>query len=220
MIASTKSGGATMRSVVLSRSALAESLGSLLVASPNAALDLRSDARGLGLADVSAIAHDVGFRHALHSPEQIQHSALAPSTGGHEVVDNWWSGGAQPVVTFLAVVISVKRVAAGSAVSYGYHYTTQAETTLALVSAGFADGVPRSASGRAHVLLAGAISPIAGRIAMDQCVVDVGDVPVSVGDTAVIWGASPSLAQWSEWSRRSEGVLLSHRGDRVVTTWH
>jgi hypothetical protein len=218
MIASTKSG-APMRSVVLSQSALAESLGSLFLASPAAALDLRSQARGLGLAEVSAIAYDVGFRHALHSPGEAEHSALAPSNDDHIVLENWWGGGAQPVVEFFAVVISVKRVGAGSSVSYGYHYTTQNETTLALVSAGFADGVPRSASGRAHVALAGTHSPIAGRIAMDQCVVDAGDTPVSVGDNAVIWGASPSLAQWSEWSGRSEGVLLSHLGDRVVKTW-
>jgi alanine racemase len=135
------------------------------------------------------------------------------------VIENWWSGGTEPVVEFFAVVISVKRVGAGSAVSYGYHYTTQAETTLALVSAGFADGVPRSASGRGHISLAGGLSPIAGRIAMDQCVVDCGDAPVSVGDNAVIWGASPSLTHWSQWAARSEGTLLSHIGDRVVKTW-
>lgn len=208
-----------MRSALLSQSALAESLGSLFVESPNAALDLRSDAVGLGLEKVSAIAHDVGFRHALHSPGQAEDSSLVASSEGHAVIENWWNAGTAPVVEFVAVVISVKRVGAGSAVSYGYHYTTTTETTLALVSAGFADGVPRTASGRGHVSLAGGLSPIAGRIAMDQCVVDCGDAPVSVGDTAVIWGESPSLAQWSQWSARSEGTLLSHLGDRVVKTW-
>lgn len=218
MIASTKPGS-PMRSALLSQSALAESLGSLFMESPSAALDLRSNAVGLGLAEVSAIAHDVGFRHALHSPGQAEHSSLAAGAEGHTVIENWWNASTRPVVEFVAVVISVKRVSAGSAVSYGYQYTTKTETTLALVSAGFADGVPRSASGHGHVFLVGALSPIAGRIAMDQCVVDCGDAPVSVGDDAMIWGDSPSLTQWSQWSARSEGALLSHIGDRVVKTW-
>lgn len=208
-----------MRSAVFSRSALISSLGSLLGDPEDCALDLRSNAMGLGIADVSAIAREVGFRFALHSPGQAVQSALAPCTGGHALVGNWWSDGTEPVVTLSAAVISVKRVGAGSAVSYGYHYVTAKETTLALVSAGFADGVPRSASGYGHIALGGVHSPIAGRIAMDQCVVDCGDHDVSVGEVAVIWGGSPSLTQWSEWSGRDEGALLSHIGDRVVKSW-
>jgi alanine racemase len=117
---------------------------------------------------------------------------------------------------FLADVISVKRVPANTPVSYGYHYTTPQESTLALVSAGFADGVPRSASGKAWVSVNGVLCPIAGRIAMDQFVVDCGDHPVAVGDEVEIWGTSPTIDQWAEWSGRPVEGLLAHIGDRVV----
>jgi alanine racemase len=117
---------------------------------------------------------------------------------------------------FHATVISVKRVPPGTPVSYGYHYRTPTETTLALVSAGFADGVPRSASGKAFVRVGEVLCPIAGRIAMDQFIVDCGDHPVSVGDDVEIWGSSPTIDQWATWSGRPVEALLAHVGDRVV----
>ena len=120
------------------------------------------------------------------------------------------------VPQFCASVISVKRVPANTPVSYGYHYRTETETTLALVSAGFADGVPRSASGKAYVRVGDVLCPVAGRIAMDQFIVDCGDTPVAVGDEVGIWGSSPTIEQWSEWSGRPVEALLAHVGDRVV----
>ena len=117
---------------------------------------------------------------------------------------------------FYATVISVKRVPGNTPVSYGYHYHTETETTLALVSAGFADGVPRSASGKAFVRVGDVLCPVAGRIAMDHFIVDCGDTPVSVGDEVEIWGTSPTIEQWSEWSGRPVEALLAHVGDRVV----
>lgn len=209
-----------MRTATLSRRALVEQCQRLLDAhGDTVALDVRANALGLGVAEVSSLARDAGVRFALHSPGEQRLSALAESPGGHPVATGWWGSDHNPVVTFVASVVSVKRVPAGSHVSYGYRYTTAHETTLALVSAGFADGVPRSASGRAHISVGGHNALIAGRIAMDQCVLDCGDEPVSVGQDAVIWGHSPSLRQWSEWAGRSEGLLLSHIGDRVVKTW-
>lgn len=117
---------------------------------------------------------------------------------------------------FLADVISVKRVPANTPVSYGYQYRTTTETTLALVAAGFADGVPRSASGKAFVRVGNTLCPVAGRIAMDQFIVDCGDTPVFVGDEVEIWGTSPTIEQWAEWSGRPVAALLAHVGDRVV----
>jgi alanine racemase len=124
--------------------------------------------------------------------------------------------GHHPPAQFRATVISVKRVPTNTPVSYGYHYRTQTETTLALVSAGFADGVPRSASGKAFVRVGEILCPVAGRIAMDQFIVDCGDTPVSVGDEVEIWGVFPTIEQWAKWSGRPVEALLSHVGDRVV----
>jgi alanine racemase len=141
-------------------------------------------------------------------PETVDSSALRRLTTADPVHH---SGG-----QFSATVISVKRVGPGTPVSYGYHYRTQAQTTLALVSAGFADGVPRSASGKAFVRVGDNLCRVAGRIAMDQFIVDCGDTPVSVGDEVEIWGSSPTIEQWAEWSSRPVDALLAHVGDRVV----
>ncbi len=124
--------------------------------------------------------------------------------------------GSETRAQFSASVISVKRVPANTPVSYGYHYRTEVETTLALVSAGFADGVPRSASGKAFVRVGEVLCPVAGRIAMDQFIVDCGDTPVNVGDEVEIWGTSPTIEQWAQWSSRPVEALLAHVGDRVV----
>src|SRR5690606_32922386 len=72
--------------------------------------------------------------------------------------------GLRPAMTLVGRLAAVKRVRAGSGVSYGHTYLTDTETTLALVPLGYGDGVPRAASGTAEVLLAGARRRIAGRV--------------------------------------------------------
>lgn len=218
MTARTKSGP-PLRSAELSRVALTANLSALRANhDEDAAVDLRANALGLGSAQVAGLAQDVGFRHCVVDPWDTPPAELQIAPAGVPAVSGWWDGQGGPVVSFGATVISVKAVPSGTAVSYGYEYTTTTDTTLALVSAGFADGVPRVTGGR--IALDGVTFPIAGRIAMDQCVVDVGDASVEVGQRAVIWGGSPSLAQWSLWSHRPESALLAHLGSRVVKTWH
>jgi alanine racemase len=105
-------------------------------------------------------------------------------------------------MTVQARVALTKRVPAGAGVSYGHTYTTATETTLALVPVGYADGVPRAAGNRAPVLAAGAQRRIAGRVCMDQFVLDVGDDPVAAGDAVVLWGpgtdGEPTAQQWAD----------------------
>jgi alanine racemase len=100
-----------------------------------------------------------------------------------------------------ARVALVKRVPAGAGVSYGHTYVTERATTLALVPLGYADGVPRSASDRAPVWLAGKVRRVAGRVCMDQFIVDCGDDPVTVGDEAVLFGpgldGEPTADDWA-----------------------
>lgn len=218
MTARTKSGP-PLRSAELSRVALTANLSALRANhGEDAAVDLRANALGLGSAEVAGLAHDVGFRHCVVDPWDTPPAGLKTVAAGVPAVSGWWDGEGGPVISFGATVISVKTVPSGTAVSYGYEYTTTTDTTLALVSAGFADGVPRVTGGR--IALGGVTFPIAGRIAMDQCVVDIGDASVEVGQRALIWGGSPSLAQWSLWSHRPESALLAHLGSRVVKTWH
>ena len=94
----------------------------------------------------------------------------------------------KPVMRAEAKVVQTKRVQAGEGVSYGYLYRTDRETTLALVPVGYAEGLPRNASGKAEVSINGKLYKIHSRIAMDQFVVDVGDASVSPGDTVIIFG--------------------------------
>jgi alanine racemase len=110
--------------------------------------------------------------------------------------------GLRPAMTVRAKVALVKRVPAGEGVSYGHTYTTGHDTTLALVPIGYGDGVPRAASNRAPVWLAGAPRRIAGRVCMDQVVLDCGDDTVAAGDVAVLFGpgdgGEPTADDWAE----------------------
>jgi alanine racemase len=209
-----------MRSATLSIDALTGNLRDVLQQHGNdVVLDLRGDACGFGIEAVSSQAQDLGFRRALVSPRDAPRSVLDQAPAGQPAIDSWWSGPAGAIMTFAADIVSIKRVPADSPVSYGYHYRTTQETTLVLVGAGYADGVPRTASGHAQISISGTLFPIAGRIAMDQCVVDIGDAEAAVGDQAVIWGDSPSLEDWSQWSSRPPAALLTRIGTRVVKQW-
>jgi alanine racemase len=110
--------------------------------------------------------------------------------------------GLRPAMTVRATVALAKRVPAGVGVSYGHTYFPPAETTLALVPVGYADGIPRAAGNAAPVLAGGAQRPIAGRVCMDQFVLDVGDAPVAPGDEVVLWGpgdgGEPTAQQWAD----------------------
>ncbi|CAQ00640.1 alanine racemase [Clavibacter sepedonicus] len=124
-----------------------------------------------------------------------------------------------PAMTLEADVVSVKRVEAGHGVSYGLDHRTAGPSTLVLVPLGYADGIPRIAAPRASVLLNGRRFPVAGRIAMDQLVLDVGDLPVEVGDTAVILGpgdrGEPTAEEWAGWAETIGDEIVTRVGPRV-----
>jgi alanine racemase len=106
--------------------------------------------------------------------------------------------GLRPAMSVRARVMLVKRVPAGQGISYGHHYVTTTETTVAVVPVGYADGVPRAASGLGPVSVGGQTFRIAGRVCMDQIVLDVGDLPVRAGDEAVLFGADgPHVDEWA-----------------------
>jgi alanine racemase len=126
--------------------------------------------------------------------------------------------GLRPAMTVQARIALTKRVPAGVGVSYGHTYSPDKETTLALVPVGYADGVPRVASNRAPVLAAGAQRTIAGRICMDQFVLDVGDDPVAPGDPVVLWGSGehgePTAQQWADAADTIHYELVTRIGGR------
>jgi alanine racemase len=115
-----------------------------------------------------------------------------PQHGDHDL---------RPAMTFRSSVALTKRVAAGESVSYGQAWTAGQPTHLALVPVGYADGVPRTLSGRMSVWLAGKRRPVVGRVCMDQLVVDCGDDQVREGDEVLLFGpgdrGEPTAAEWA-----------------------
>jgi alanine racemase len=129
----------------------------------------------------------------------------------------------RPVMSLRAPVVAVRRVRAGDAVGYAAQYRARAETRIATLALGYADGVPISASGRGSVFLAGARRPIAGRVSMDYVGVEVGDAQVAIGDVATVFGSEvaggPSVLPVEEAAEAAGTIpyeLLVRVGARVL----
>ncbi|MER7661239.1 MULTISPECIES: alanine racemase [unclassified Streptomyces] len=137
----------------------------------------------------------------------------SPELGTHEEL------GLRPVMTLAASVALVKQVPAGHGVSYGHHYVTQRETTLGLVPLGYADGIPRHASGRGPLLVGGERHTIAGRVAMDQFVVDLGGQKIHEGAQALLFGpgdrGEPTAEDWAEAAGTIAYEIVTRIGTRV-----
>lgn len=118
--------------------------------------------------------------------------------------------GLKPVMHLQTFISSVKEVPAGQGVSYGLNYVTDQPTTLALVPMGYADGVPRVATGGPVRIYPAGAEPRTyrevGRIAMDQMVIDLGAPGLSdpalgyLGAPAVLFGAgeNPPVTDWAQ----------------------
>jgi alanine racemase len=109
----------------------------------------------------------------------------------------------RPAMSLVSAVSFVKRVAAGEAVSYGLRHTFAADTTVATVPIGYADGVPRALSLRGgEVLVGGRRRRIVGVITMDQLMVDCDDDDVAIGDEVVLigrqGGEEVTAAEWAD----------------------
>lgn len=128
----------------------------------------------------------------------------------------------RPAMTLTAPVVSVRDVGVGTYVGYDHAHTTDRATRLALLPLGYADGLPRVASGRAEVLVRGRRCPVAGLISMDQVVVDVGDLAVVPGETVTVLGpghdGEPTLAEWAAWAGTLPHEIVTGIGPRVRRT--
>jgi alanine racemase len=127
--------------------------------------------------------------------------------------------GLMPAMTLRAEAALVKRVRAGEGVSYGHEYTTTRDTTLVLVPLGYADGVPRHASNAGPVWVNGRRFTVAGRVCMDQVVVDVGDLEVAAGDRVVLFGSGrngePTAQDWADVVGTIHYEIVTRIGPRV-----
>jgi alanine racemase len=133
--------------------------------------------------------------------------------------------GLVPAMTVEAELANVKRLPAGHGVSYGHHYVTPSDTTVGVVPLGYADGVPRHASGvegapGAPLGVAGRRLAIAGRVCMDQVMVDLGPGATEVaGDRVVLFGTGtdggPTAQDWADAAGTISYEIVTRLGARV-----
>lgn len=133
-----------------------------------------------------------------------------------------WGRHLQPVLSLKAKVASVRRIYKGEGAGYGLDLAAERDMRLATLTIGYADGYPRALSGgKGTVLLGGKRAPIAGRICMDQMMVDVTDIPqVQAGDTATLIGSMGeeriSVCDLAQQAGTISNEILSQLGTRLT----
>lgn len=176
------------------------------------------------------LARDAGLRPELRHLANSVATLAAPETHYELVRPGIALYGVEPhpqhhfglrgAMTLRARVIVTKRVPAGSGVSYEHDYITEHDGNLALVPLGYADGVPFSSVADAEVWIAGRRYPVAGRVAMDQFVVDLGDDPATVGAEVIVFGpgdqGEPTVAEWARWAHTIPHEIVTRIGPRVA----
>lgn len=120
-----------------------------------------------------------------------------------------------PVAALRARVTAVRRVAAGDSVSYDATWTAPHATTIATLGIGYGDGVSRRLSNVGAVELLGQRLRIVGRVTMDQLMLDAGDLPVTIGDVATIFGGKVSLDEQAALAGTIPYELLTALGNRL-----
>ncbi len=179
---------------------------------------------------VSALAHagiQPPLKHTANSPATLAYpeshfDMVRPGIALYGYSSSPHSAGfapdLTPVMTLSAPVTFVKRVCKGQSLSYGGLWAAQADTTIATVRFGYADGYPRvlSTTPAAQVNLCGQLRPIVGRVCMDQFMVDVGDLDVQVGDRVTVFGPNgPTAEALGEAAGTISYELLVRLGTRI-----
>lgn len=198
--------------VLLCRGALDRAARALVA--PGALVDLRHDGFGHGAVEAARVLADAGVTDVIVDPEHVAVVSARPGlrvhTDGAADVDPVRLFGIpeagrtaplEPVMSLHGRVLSTKPLRAGEAVSYGYTHRAAEDTRIALVTGGYAQGIPRVLGNSVRVQIGERMLPIVGRIAMDVCVVDLEGGDVADGAPVVYFGgaggARDALAQWS-----------------------
>lgn len=193
--------------------------------------DEQLEAFDMAITKVEAAGFGIEVRHIANTP-----AILSRPDAHHDMVrlglglyglspfdgDEPDSFGLRPAMTLQGRIANVKKVNKDQGVSYGLNYRTSAETYLGLIPLGYADGLPRIATG-APVSIHGKDYPVRGRIAMDQCVVDLGadiDPEKFLGATAVIFGEEgPSVTEWANAAGTINYEVVTRISPRVPRTY-
>ena len=200
---------------------------------PDCTADLRADAYGHGLIPVARTLTDAGIGGFLVSrvedasaladegipvPAHVgspagRHAAVAPNVLGPELFGLGASHRTRAALRLTGEIIAVKRVGAGRGVSYGYTYRTSAETNLALVTLGYADGVSRAAGNTVRASIGGTARTIAGRVAMDAFMLDLGPDAPKLGTQVTVLGD----ARRGEPTAHEHAEALGTHGAEITT---
>jgi alanine racemase len=133
--------------------------------------------------------------------------------------------GPQAAMRLVTEIAQLRTIAPGASVGYGATWRAQRTSRVAVLPLGYADGLPRRATGRAQVAIRGHRVPLVGVISMDIAIADVTDVPeIAVGDAAVLLGrasggASISVAEYGAWAGLSEYEVTCGMSKRVPRTY-
>jgi alanine racemase len=181
------------------------------------------------------VARDAGLsptdRHlaatAATLTDPASHHTLCRIGAGLVGIDESGTTRLRHALTLTAPLVSVRAVAEGTGVGYGHAWTAPSATRLGLIPLGYADGLPRAATGRAEVLVAGVRRPLVGRISMDSAVVDLGPGTAAgaaeIGDVVTVFGTgtgahgdAPTTADWARWADTLEHEIVTGLGPRIV----
>ncbi|MBV9079528.1 MAG: alanine racemase [Elusimicrobia bacterium] len=178
-------------------------------------LKVRDTARRLGFTD--ALFHIANSAAAIAVPA-ARLDMVRPGIAlyGYPPVK---SAAFAPVLAWKSAIVYLKRVPAGTDVSYGRTYRTAAETDIATIPVGYADGVPRAVSNKAQILVGGRRRRLIGRVTMDHIMVDVTGASAKVGDEAVLIGRQGEEAitadDWASWAETIPYEILCGISKRV-----
>lgn len=184
-----------------------------------------ADLRRRGL--MPQLVHIANSPAALTRPD-LARDAVRPglSVYGYTPIPELGDFGLIPAMTFETQISLIKPIPAGQGVSYAHTWASARDTTIAVVPAGYADGVPRSLSGTISVHVNGQLFPGVGRICMDQFVIDLGPDGGGVreGDRAVLFGPPqaatgarvPNAADWADATGTIDYEIISRIGARAV----
>jgi alanine racemase len=131
----------------------------------------------------------------------------------------------RPAMRLVTAIAQLRRVPAGASVGYGATWRAERDSRIAVLPCGYADGLPRRASGHAQAAIRGKRVPLVGRISMDIALADVTDVPdAEVGDAVVLLGrasggASITCAEYGDWAGLSEYEVTCGMSKRVPRTY-
>lgn len=124
--------------------------------------------------------------------------------------------GLTPAMSLRARLVLVKPVPAGQGISYGHSYVAETDMEVGIAPIGYADGVPRTASGRAWVNLGGRRRRVLGRICMDQFAVDATGLNAAPGDVVELFGPDVITADdWADWQGTISNEILTSIGARA-----